>query len=80
LTTSTLTISNDATVRTARLSNSGLLSKLCSDHVGIILVDTSSKQQILLLLDLGSVVHVLTWVGRLIFKNFDELVKARRND
>jgi hypothetical protein len=48
--------------------------------VGIILVDTSSKQQILLLLDLGSVVHVLTWVGRLIFKNFDELVKARRND
>jgi hypothetical protein len=26
------------------------------------------------------VVHVLTWVGRLILKNFDEFVKAGRNN
>jgi hypothetical protein len=80
LAASTLAVCNDSTVWTASFGNSGFFGKLCSDLVSVILIDTSSKQQVLLLLNLSSVVHILTWVGCLVFEDLDEFVKAGRDD
>jgi hypothetical protein len=80
LATSSLAVGNDVSIGTSRLDNFGLLGKLVGDVVSIVFVDTGSKQQVLLLLHFGGVIHVLTWVGCLVFEYLDEFVETGCND
>jgi hypothetical protein len=75
-----LAVGDDSTIRTSSVSNRRFLGKLASNMVSIVLIDTGSEQQILLLFDSGSVVYVLAWIGCLIFEDLDKLVKPGRNN
>lgn len=43
---------------------------------GIDFVDSSCHEEVLLPLDFGCMVHVLVWVGGLVFQDLDELVET----
>lgn len=78
--TASLTIRNNCTIRATSLGSRDLLSKLLSDLVGIVLVDTGGKQQVLSPLDIGGMIVILTRVGGFVFENLDELIEAGRDD
>lgn len=75
-----LTVCHLGSIWTSVFASSLLDSQLVCNVLGVGFVDTSGHEQILLLLDLGCVIQILTRVGSLVFKDLDELVKASGND
>jgi len=80
LRSSALSVGHDIAIWSAVFGGVGLFGQFVSYMSCVDGIDTCCHEKVLLLLDLASVVQVLTWVGSLVFQDLDKLVETSCDD